>query len=69
MALIGLFLAGCATTAPVQTADGNYMVSARVPFSGQSGALNEALAEAQKFCAAQSATVRLVSNNEREHDC
>lgn len=42
--LIGVLMriAGCATTAPVRTADGAWFVSARVPFSGQSGALNQA---------------------------
>jgi len=61
-----LALTACATTAPVRTADGNWMVSARVPFSGQSGALNQALSEANRFCASQSATVRLVSNSSQE---
>ena len=61
-----LALAGCATTAPVRTADGNWMVSARVPFSGQSGALNQALGEANTFCASQGEVVKLVSNTSQE---
>lgn len=61
-----LILAGCETTAPVRTADGNWMVSARVPFSGQSGALNQALSQANTFCASQGQVVKLVSNTSRE---
>jgi len=59
-------LAGCATTAPVQTVDGKFMVSARVPFSGQSGALNQALGEANSFCASQGKVVKLASNVSQE---
>lgn len=68
LALVGALLAlpGCATTAPVQTAQGTWMVSARVPFSGQSGALNQAISEANTFCAAKGKTVRLVSNTSQE---
>jgi hypothetical protein len=61
-----LALAGCATTAPVRTADGNWMVSARVPFSGQSGALDQALGQANTFCASQGQVVNLVSNTAQE---
>lgn len=61
-----LALAGCATTAPVRTAGGAWMVSARVPFSGQSGALNQALGEASTFCASQGDVVKLVSNTSQE---
>ena len=61
-----LALTGCTTTAPVQTADGNWMISARVPLSGQSGALNQALGEANTFCASQGKVVRLVSNTSQE---
>ena len=66
--LIGalLALAGCATTAPVRTAEGTWMVSARVPFSGQSGALNQAIGEANTFCASQGEVVTLVSNTSQE---
>ena len=59
-------LTGCATTAPVRTADGSWMVSARVPFSGQSGALNQALGQANTFCASQGQVVKLVSNTSQE---
>ena len=62
-----LALTGCATTAPVRTADGTWMVSARVPFTGQSGALNSALGEANTFCASQGEVVKLVSNT--SHEC
>lgn len=61
-----LALAGCATTAPVRTADGTWMVSARVPFSGQSGALNQAIGEANSFCSSQGKVVKLVSNSSQE---
>jgi len=61
-----LVLAGCATTAPVRTADGTWMVSARVPFSGQSGALSQAIGEANTFCASQGEVVKLVSNTSQE---
>jgi hypothetical protein len=59
-------LTGCETTAPVRTADGNWMISARVPFSGQSGALNQALSEANTFCASQRQVVKLVANTSQE---
>jgi hypothetical protein len=42
------------------------MVSARVPFSGQSGALNQALGEANTFCESQGGMVKLISNNMQE---
>lgn len=61
-----LTLAACATSTPVQTGDGNWMVSARVPFSGQTGALNQALDEANKFCAAHSQVVRMITNTAQE---
>jgi hypothetical protein len=61
-----LALAGCATTTPVRTAQGTWMVSARVPFSGQTGALNQAIGEANTFCAAQGDVVKLVSNTSQE---
>lgn len=61
-----LVLTACATTAPVRTADGNWMVSARVPLNGQSGALNQALSEANTFCASQGLVVKLVSNTSQE---
>lgn len=61
-----LALAGCATTAPVRTTKGTWMVSARVPFSGQSGALNQAIGEANTFCASQGKVVKLVSNTSQE---
>jgi hypothetical protein len=57
-------LAGCVTTKPVQTANGTYMISARVPFSGQSGAKAQALREAASFCGTR--TVQLVSDNSQE---
>ena len=61
-----LAVAGCEFTAPVRTADNTWMVSARVPFSGQSGALNQALGEANTFCASKGAVVNLVSNTSKE---
>jgi hypothetical protein len=66
--LIGMILvvAGCATTAPVRTAQGTWMVSARVPFTGQSGALNQAIGEANTFCASQGKVVKLVLNASQE---
>lgn len=57
-------LAACATTKPVQMVNGDYMISARVPFSGQSGAKAQALKEAASFCGAR--TVQLVSDNSQE---
>jgi hypothetical protein len=42
------------------------MVSARVPFSGQSGALNQALSQANAFCGSQGGVVKLISNNTQE---
>jgi len=59
-------LVGCATTAPVRTADGTWMVSARVPFSGQSGALNQAISEANIFCSSQGEVVKIVTNTSQE---
>jgi hypothetical protein len=59
-------LAGCTTTAPVRTADDNWMVSAQVPASGPTGALNKALSEANSFCASQGKSVKLVSNTSEE---
>jgi hypothetical protein len=63
---LSVTLAGCATTAPVRTAEGTWMVSARVPLSGQSGALNQALGEANTFCASQGQVVKLVTNTSQE---
>jgi hypothetical protein len=37
------FLAACTARTPVLRADGSYMVSARVPLSGQSGAKSKAI--------------------------
>lgn len=42
------------------------MVSARVPFSGQSGALKQAIDQANAFCASQGDVVKLVSNTAQE---
>jgi hypothetical protein len=56
--------AGCVTTKPVQTANGTYMISARVPFSGQSGAKAQALKGAATFCGSR--TVQLLSDNSQE---
>jgi len=66
--LIGVLLiaTACTTTAPVRTAEGTWMVSARVPFSGQSGALDQALGEANTFCASQGRVVKLVTNTLQE---
>ena len=61
-----LGMTGCATTAPVRTTNGTWLISARVPFSGQSGALNQALGEANSFCASQGKIVKLVSNTSQE---
>lgn len=61
-----LALAACVTTAPVRTVDGTWMVSARVPFSGQSGALEQAIGEANTFCASRREVVELVSNTSQE---
>jgi len=66
LATVLLIVAGCATTAPVRTVDGTWMVSARVPFSGQSGALDQALGEANTFCASQGQVVQLVTNTSQE---
>jgi hypothetical protein len=65
-AILLLALAGCVTTAPVRTADGTWMVSARVPFSGQSGALNQAISEANTLCASKGEVVKLLSNTSQE---
>jgi hypothetical protein len=66
--LLGVLMAlgGCTSTAPERTADGAWMVSARVPLSGQSGALNKALGEANTFCGSQGKVVKLVSNTTQE---
>lgn len=62
-----LALAACASTEPVRTVDGNWMISARVPFSGQSGALEKAISNANDFCRAQGGLVpKLVSNSAKE---
>jgi hypothetical protein len=61
-----LMLAGFTTTAPVRTADGNWMVSAQVTASGPTGALNKALGAANSFCASQGKAVNLVSNTSEE---
>jgi ketopantoate hydroxymethyltransferase len=63
---VTLVLAGCTTTTPVRTADGNYMVSARAPFSGQSGALQQAINQANTFCESKGEVVKLVSNTAQE---
>jgi hypothetical protein len=62
--MLALSLAGCVTTKPVQTVNGTYVISARVPFSGQSGAKAQALREAASFCGTR--TVQLVSDNAQE---
>ena len=63
---VALALAGCASTAPVRTADGTWMVSARVPFSGQTGALDQAINKANALCASKGEVVKLVSNTSQE---
>lgn len=47
--------------------NGDYMISARVPFSGQSGAKAQALQAAADFCGKR--TVQLVSDNSQEAHC
>jgi hypothetical protein len=64
LALTVTALAACATTKPVQMVNGDYMISARVPFSGQSGAKAQALQAAADFCGKR--TVQLVSDNSQE---
>jgi hypothetical protein len=61
-----MFLTACAATTPVQRADGSYMVSARVPFTGQSGAKSKALEHADGFCQLQGKTVQFVSDTSQE---
>ncbi|HEX4025052.1 MAG TPA: hypothetical protein VHX52_10180 [Steroidobacteraceae bacterium] len=62
-----LLLAACATV-PVQTTAWTWMISAQVPFSGPTGALNQAIIKANNFCASQRAgrVAKLVSNTTKE---
>ncbi len=65
--LISAFaLAACASTDPVRTAGGTYMVSNRVALGGEAGALNAAIDHAGNFCAKQNKTVTLVAQTVRE---
>lgn len=59
-------LASCASTDPVRTVDGTYMVSNRVALGGEAGALNAAIDHAGNFCAKQNKTVTLVTQTVRE---
>ena len=63
---IALLLTGCATTTPVRTTVGTWMVSARVPFTGQSGALGHALAQANAFCNSQGEVAEVASTTSKE---
>lgn len=65
--ILAIALVGCATTVPVQTGKDTYMVSARVPFSGESGALQQALSDGSAFCQAQGKHLKLISNS--THEC
>ena len=68
VAMIALLfaIAGCSTTAPVQTIAGTYMISAQVPFTGPSGALSDALKKAKRFCSRRGEVVRLASSHTKE---
>ncbi len=59
-------LTACTATTPVLRADGTYMVSARVPLSGQSGAKSKAIEQGQAFCGGQGKTLQLVSDTSQE---
>ncbi len=61
-----LAIAGCSTTAPVQTVAGTYMISAQVPFTGPSGALSNALDKAKRFCFRRGEVVKLASSHTKE---
>ena len=64
---LALLLTACATV-PVQTTAGTWMISAQVPFSGPTGALNQAIIKANNFCASQGPgqAAKLVSNTTKE---
>ena len=67
LAIAILCLAGCVTSNPVPMGNGVYMVSARVPFSGETGAKSKALQEGSTFCTGQGATLQLISTD--SHEC
>lgn len=48
--LLVLALSACANSGPQQIGRDTYLVSARVPFSGETGAKSEALSTAAKQC-------------------
>lgn len=60
-------LAGCANTGPISTGKDSYVVSVRVPFSGQSGAKGDALRDANSFC--QSMGKRMLLQNQNSSEC
>jgi hypothetical protein len=66
--ICALSITGCATTTPIRTQEGAWMVQAQVPFTGPSGALEKAIGEANIFCASQGAgqVPKLVSNTTGE---
>ena len=61
-----IFFTACTATTPVLRADGSYMVAARVPLSGQSGAKSKAIEQGQAFCRGQNKTLQLVSDTSQE---
>jgi hypothetical protein len=52
IALSGVALVGCANSGPQQIGPDTYLVSARVPFTGETGAKSDALASAARQCEA-----------------
>jgi hypothetical protein len=64
---VALLCTACATSTPVRSSEGTYMVSALAPSSGGTDAKQQALEQASSFCAARGATVRVVSSD--AHEC
>ena len=60
-------LVACAGTGPMQIGKDTYTISVRVPLSGPSGAKDQALQEANAFCAKQNRQVLL--DHENSYEC
>lgn len=65
---IGLLaLTGCSSTGALNIAPDTYRVSVRVPFSGEAGAQDKALKQANDFCRFKGKTVSMVT--QRSNEC
>ena len=65
--LLPIWIAGCADSGPISIGQDTYAISTKVPFSGATGAKNQALTEAGAYCASFHKEMMLV--NETMNEC